>query len=54
MREEFELLCLQVTDPETLVGQAYATDPTMQCQCREYLDRQGYDTSPSDASKNAA
>ncbi|MEM1409844.1 MAG: hypothetical protein AAGG79_03755 [Pseudomonadota bacterium] len=43
MREEFELLCLQVTDATTLVGQAYATDPDIQCNCREFLTRQGYD-----------
>lgn len=48
MREEFEILCLQMTDPTTLVGEAYANDPDMQRQCQSFLCKEGYDNRACD------
>ncbi|MEM1381615.1 MAG: hypothetical protein AAGH41_13425 [Pseudomonadota bacterium] len=48
MREEFEELCLLMTDPTTLVGQAYANDPVMQNQCQSFLCKEGYDNTACD------
>ena len=44
MRDEFEVLCLQMQDPTTLVGQAFANDDDMQCQCQRFLHKEGYDS----------
>ncbi|MEM9810650.1 MAG: hypothetical protein AAF788_05430 [Pseudomonadota bacterium] len=48
MHDEFEVLCLQMQDPTTLVGQAFATDKDMQCQCERFLHKEDYDSQDDD------